>query len=539
MFSSTMLSAATAEAPIFKSDSWFSRGSLATRFKVKGLESDPRFFVRAMIVEPSKNPPGWLTRKFYVKLKVSDMSPSKEIWVNISSLSKRLLLSKKEILKAAEKGELEDLVNAQSLGITYYGEKYVEKHLSPEGVFSSGTGKELYQYDELYRPYRRQEGSDQLLLAKTGEEAEGMTSLLLFSLSTKIDELKSTWDSSVKIGYPEKIGGETYLFQPNPLQRHRFKVLRLREDKELGRGGQGVVHEEFSVTEGVRQAVKRALPSTKADPAAKKAEEKARKLAIKEEVEKVEKMHALGLGHVVQALPTYIQVVNAAGTTIAYAGPVYMNAATWLFQEEEEEGEKDKESAVRRPTIGDRLQFCADLMKADMEMWKKNISHGDIKPHNLYLHEGRVIFGDLSGSVDVSSTTEFPAWGTSWTKHYTCEADRASFQQIQKDAERLTKKVAIIAMRGVLRARSVYADGVTMYEALLGRMIDRETELAPDQIRKLLKEAGYGEKVISLITSMLHPDCLRRIRMEDAHRGWLEIQQELDKARKHTKTTVA
>lgn len=221
----------SAEPPVFSS----SRGSKAKaseglRHTLPGLEADPRFYIKKMDISKTA---GGIRSVFsrmnrsinYIKLKSGSLDGN-EVYININSLAKRLLLSKKEIKQAIKEGRLEQLIQDRA---------------------ESFTKGNIEKYKEIFDQYEFVKGE---LQSQGGLKARTLMKVLEIGFKQMSME-------------PEKGGiiaadGREFLFKP--LKGRVVTLIDLSAGRwELGRGSYGKVDMVYDLVSRQSLAMKTTL----------------------------------------------------------------------------------------------------------------------------------------------------------------------------------------------------------------------------------------------------------------------------------------
>lgn len=106
---------ASADPGLMQRDSWWTRGSETSRVVLRGTDKDSRFYLS--IMEPTCNPIKLAHRAIhYAKLNIS----GETVYVNINSISKRLLLPTEVINQAMRENKLEVMIQQQVRFLSFH-----------------------------------------------------------------------------------------------------------------------------------------------------------------------------------------------------------------------------------------------------------------------------------------------------------------------------------------------------------------------------------------------------------------------------------
>lgn len=449
--------------------------------------------------------------RWFVPITLADKDGhNHKIFVNVSSLSKRLGVSKEEIARAAQAGKLEELIKAKQQVIWQHEERVVAQYHAIMSQYEAPPPQEspdIHQAGMKKGEFKQETGISPTTLYK------------VIGLGLAITKTQFLIVDKQKLLATKN--GDAVEF---------FHFTR----KVLGRGGYGRVELIYDLAKKEKIVSKIAHqyklpPEVTSTYNTRREFNKEAKQNLKNEHEILTFLHAEGAQIGIQRAP--YQVFEAIGekgiAEIGYLAPLYDNTLeNWPL---------DKMSTTER-------FMCAwQLMQGLKTCKNKKVVLGDIKPPNCLLkaHTNpnevpyECVLSDFGGARRIDPTTILD-WGV-YTQEYVCNEDKEKFQNFLtqrgkfiprfyevegpnrlSEAELAIKRNRISLIEKqlelILEARDVYALGLTI-SALLLR--------APDLPRNI------EDAVSNLVSDMTRVDYRRRIPIEVAFARLSQIIESL------------
>lgn len=487
-----------ADEPIIEPSCWFERGKgkELPRIKLKGLENDSRFFIRAMEVpdlDPSKV--SWYTRKYYVPTTFE----GKSVWVNINSLSKRLLLSAEQIQDAAAQGKLEDLMTTQARTLSLMQDSDIrdtvsqEKETKVRDVHSEPTlddlRKTVVEHPHLFQALRKNRVADRdTLEIIDSKEDSRITFKDLLWLAGRINDLVTAKETDTAGEFLFHLHPEKDDEKEKKAKSRTYTIYHLGQanekgelGKKLGEGGSGTVTRVLNVATGVFYAMKKPKRGNLQ-------EWHDRQKSMDEEAYILQQVHKNGRIKGIQ--PPHI-VVRQSHVHMDFIMEEMVPVWDWLKQD------------IPAPK---RIDACKQFMQALNRLWAAGYTHRDLKPDNLLMtKEGELIIGDLGGARPFDRLYEPDVY----TPGYLSPLDK--LPPNTRSNQEARKQYSI--------QRDLYAAGQTMFAILLGKEL-KSVEWTPEGRRKALAAKGLDDAMITVLEGMIQNDPKARIPAEEAMKAW-------------------
>ncbi len=534
----TILTSTAGEA-IGKKGQQIAAGKRKTRFRVQ--DSDSRFFVSAsdnrlinkiilLFDKHGKN----------IELKLQDR---RAILLNINSLSDRLHVSRKKILKAAAEGKLEDLILARTNRAQKIVEKseLVSKELDPQSI---DLAKNIKLITLLFK--NAAAVFDQL-------EPELIASKIPQNTTAFLEEYEYTEYGIEIVTEHAKRSKETV--EESPTSSVQTKELEV--DLELGKGGFGKV---YRTTTG--KAIKCAHKKFKnaANPNKITLQEQARKdleneVTLSREINKNGPVWGVetALGEVVEWTITKTQAelpkkseedqspIRIYGYEDPIPTPLPKTKSGSIRNVYDMTGESYA-NKVKNSPFNEKLPVLHQILSGLTYFLKENIAHRDIKLSNILIKEtdnGNHIasLSDLGGArkipnIDNLSPTELRnldldhLFDTARTTHYCLDCDLRDFKTQLEECKKLQKeegkevelKEALQKLIALDKKMDIFAAGMAIYYLLAPLNEAAMLELPYKFNVGGRKNTDYQEiptkqvpqEVKDLVRAMLDPDPVRR-----------------------------
>lgn len=341
-----------------------------TRIQLQGLEGDARFFIRIIDkdMEKKSGDDKSLSAHRCVPLKINQEGKEKEVFVSVGSLSKRLLLTEKQITRASKEGRLEELVNKRA-----------------EYLIKNKTILEKYQLDS----------KDRSVKTKSGEET-GMKIRNLFKITKSFHfAMENEKADAQKFFEVEHKKGEKVVPYIGIKIKGATHILTWENKEKLGEGHLGIAYKVLNVSSGAFQVLKLAHRGSELaiefEPTALQAVDDAR--------DKSKPRHPG-----IQA-PPYAVINLTFGKeddeiyVVGYLGRLYSGGD---LLDKVFAGNLTVAEQVSLPA---QVSLLKKLMSSLNELSvERNFSHSDIKPENIFLDlNGYPVIGDLTDAVCLTS----------------------------------------------------------------------------------------------------------------------------------------
>lgn len=478
---------ATAASPF----SGNSLGKTASRLQLKGFLKDSHFFIKTtqilnnecFIIRWTK----LLYAYFYcVKLEIN----GNQILLNINSLAKRLLLTKKEITSSAKNGTLHELI--ESRAELSFDSRIIREQLQASYTNSSTNhliGKKMQQETDL---------SPETLASIADDLSE------FFREKGCLEELKNG-------GLWFEVDGKGFLASINHKKIH---IIHYQKSEPIGKGATSSIFKILNVTTGKFEVLK-IINKVDKD----KEDALYREISILNEI-KSNSNHRIYF----QPPPTCkFDVQSLDGSSImGYAGKLFDKGdlKKWLDNEH---------------TPLERLNCCKHVIKGIDILYKDHqILHMDIKPDNIVTSKKGnfklIDFGEAYklDQVDNYYLKEEEQPLPAGTPLFLSQADLINLKKLHQKFHEKNANKKVISKRLDLASekRVIFSLGITCFEVLSKELpyaiqenqycIPSRTELIEDPLLR----HGYPVKLISFLKKMIDHDPKNRPTMAQTAKMW-------------------
>lgn len=425
----------------------------------------------------------WATRKekilatlnrWFVPLTLKDKGGNThKIFVNVSSLSKRLGIAKNEIAKAAQAGNLEELIKTKQQEIWQHEERVVAQYHAIMSQYEAPPPQEssdIHQAGMIKRGFKEETGISPTTLYKV----IGLGLAIKKTQFLIVDKQKL---AVIKNG-------------------DKVEFLHFTR-KVLGKGGFGRVEliHNFATKEKIvsKIAHQYKLPWLRTATYYRvKGLNKEAQNNLKNEYTILTFLHAEGPQIGIQKAPYGVfDIVGEEGVSqVGYLAPLYDNTL--------------EKWPLKKMSTTDRFMCAWQLMQGLKTCKRKHVVLGDIKPENCLLKAHtepdevpyECVLSDFGGARQIDPTTVLD-WGV-YTQKYVCTDDKIEFDRLIREHKTSTwERIGIEKRLGlILQARDVYALGLTISALLQGANdLSKETRDAVSTLIKRMTDFDYNKRI--------------------------------------------